>query len=261
MVEIDNISFAYPNQQPVLKDLSVHFPAGQISVILGRNGSGKSTLLRCIYGALYPQQGNVTLHKEQLFQLSHRQIAKKVAVVRQQTHYIFPYSVLDIVSMGRTPHLNFFNVLREKDIAISRETLALVGMSGYADKKVSELSSGESQMVLLARALAQRTPILLLDEPNVHLDIYNQVRILQLIARLSQQERLTVIAVLHNPEIAYWFADYIFMLEKGQIKFSGLPQEVMTAANLSAVYGIPMTTHELSLHYLAMVPKDFLNHK
>lgn len=261
MVKLDNITFAYPEQPPVLKDLDITFPAGRISVILGRNGSGKTTLMKCIYRAFVPQRGRILLGGEDICQWSHRQIARKVAVVRQETHYVFPYSVLDIVNMGRTPHLNLFQVLREKDREICLRTLSMVGMQAYANKKVSELSSGESQMVLLARALAQCTPILLLDEPNAHLDIYNQVRILQLIARLSKQNGLTVIAVLHNPEIAYWFADQVFMLANGQVKFAGPPRQVMTAEHLSAIYDIPMATQPLSSHYLAMVPKDLLNPK
>ena len=261
VVKVERVTFAYAGQKPVLDNLTAIFPPGQISVILGRNGSGKTTLLKCLCGALRPQAGTITLAGEDIGIMGQRQIAQKVAIVRQDAQYVFPYTVLDIVMMGRTPHLNFFNIPYEQDVKIVRQNLAFVGMHTYEYKKAGELSSGESQLVLLARALAQCTPILLLDEPNAHLDIYNEMRMLQLISQLVTQQRLTVIAALHNPEIAYWFADQIFMMEQGQLHCSGSPQEVMTDANLSRIYGTAIGTFRLSLNYMAMVPQEFLKDK
>ncbi len=254
MVKVENLSFSYNPGSWLLKDISMSFLPEKISVILGRNGAGKSTLLKCLCKTLKPQQGKIYLHDRDIALLNEKQIAQKIAIVRQESHYIFPYTVLDIVQMGRTPHLNFLSVLNEEDRHIAYQSLEMIGMASFAHRKVHELSSGERQMVLLARALCQSPEILLLDEPNTHLDINNQWYMLGLISRLCKQKKWTVIAVIHLPEIAYWLADYVFMLHKGELAFSGTVQEVMTEQNLETIYEMQMKAYPLQDKYTAFVP-------
>ena len=255
MVKVENLTFGY--DRALLQDLNLVFPKGKVSAILGRNGAGKSTLLKCICGLLKPQQGSVRVGGEEVSTLGSRRLARKIAVVRQEAHYIFPYTVLDVVIMGRTPHLNFLNMPTRKDMDIAMRSLEMVDMASFADRKIQELSSGEGQLVLLARALCQGPSILLLDEPNVHLDIANQWKLFHLIARLGKSEGITIIAVLHVPEIAYWFADHVFMLERGRLVVSGEPDKAICDENLSRVYGLPMKTFKLGENYLATAPESF----
>ena len=255
MVKVENLSFSYNKDSLLLDNLSLTFLPEKVSVILGRNGAGKSTLLKCLCKALKPQQGKVLLYDKDISLLNEKQIAKKIAVVRQESHYIFPYTVLDIVQMGRTPHLNFLSVLSEEDRKIAYESLEMVGMQSFAYRKIQELSSGEKQMVLLARALCQSPQILLLDEPNTHLDLNNQWNMLSLLSMLCKEKKWTVIAVIHLPEIAYWLADYVFMLHKSKLAFSGPTKDVMIEQNLSTIYEMPMKIYALQEKHIALVPK------
>ncbi|HON45395.1 MAG TPA: ABC transporter ATP-binding protein, partial [Planctomycetota bacterium] len=220
MLKIENLTFSYKEHQTILNNINLHLHSREIHVLLGKNGSGKSTLLQIIAGMLQPQQGKIFLEDKDIAFLSPRQIAQKIALVHQNMNYPFNYTVENMVLMGRTPHCNIFGAPTKKDYALAYQALEQIQMQSYAKQNYQELSSGEKQLVLLARALCQSPKILLLDEPNSHLDLPNQWKLLNLIIELTHEYHWTVIAVLHTPEVAYWFAHKVHTLFQGEILYS-----------------------------------------
>lgn len=251
MLNIKNVSFSY-NNQPLLQNICMNCNPGEIHVLLGKNGSGKSTLLQCIAGILHPQKGNIYIDQQDIIKMSPKIIAQRVALVQQTMQYSFSYTVEDMILMGRTSHLNFLGQLTQNDYAIAEESLSLVGMATFKNRSYMELSSGEKQMILLARALCQKPKVLLLDEPNSHLDIPNQLKLLQTITKLSKEKHWITLAVLHTPEIAYWFADTVHLLLHGKIVYSGVPKDILTDKNLSEIYEIPIKTYHFTKNHIAI---------
>ena len=255
-LELKNVYYGYKKNSYILKNLNLTFPSKKITVILGQNGAGKTTLLKSLCGFIKPLHGKILLNNKNLNSLSPKEIAKRIAIVGQESNYIFPYTALEMVVMGRSPHLNFFNTPTKSEEKIAYDSLVMVGALHLATKKINEMSSGELQMVILARALCQNPDILLLDEPNNHLDIHNQWHLFNLVTKLSIKNNLTVIAILHSPEFAYWFADNIIMLKGGKILHQGSPKQIMNAKNLSKLYDMPVTTYEINENYISIVPES-----
>lgn len=257
-IELKQISFHYPaanNGHEIIHQLTLGFPQGEITAILGKNGVGKSTLLRCISGALQPTNGNICIHGKDIRQFTIQQLAQQVAVVRPESPPVFAYTVLEMVVMGRTPHLCWWEHPNPTDISIARKSLNTLNLQHLINRKMEDLSSGERQMVLLARALCQSANILLLDEPNNHLDLHNQWLLLQTMKTLAQQNQWTVLSVLHHPELAYWFADRIILMENGQIVANGPPHTTITSENLSRVYSLPVKVCPLDAGHIAIYPQ------
>ena len=212
---------------------------GQIVGLVGPNGSGKSTLLRSIYRALRPVAGSVHLDGDDVWQLSARETARRVAVVAQEPPSDFDFTVQEVVEAGRTPHKRMFERDSPDDLAITAAALERVGMSAFADRLVATLSGGEKQRVMVARALAQQSRVLILDEPTNHLDIRAQLDLLELVRGLG----ITIIAALHELNHATAYCDSVYVLSRGRVVASGVPRDTLTPELLRTVFGVESHGH------------------
>lgn len=238
---IEDLTAGYGNRT-VLRDLSLTLPAGQITALLGPNGCGKSTLLRCCSRLLKPQRGHLRLGEEPLAALSARQLGQRLALLPQQHTAPEGITVRELVGYGRSPWLNVFGRPGPDDRRRIQAAIDDVRISELAERRVSELSGGQRQRAFLAMALAQDTPLLLLDEPTTWLDINHQVELLTLLRRQQQQGK-TAVAVLHDLNQASRYCDYLVLMSQGQVVASGTPQQVMTPELLQRVFSIDVEIH------------------
>jgi len=235
-IEVRDLSFSY-GDRPVLHDISFRVEKGEFLSILGPNGVGKSTLFRCVLGLLSGYTGTVLVDGVDSRSFSVREAARHIAYIPQSSHPIFNYSVFDIVLMGRTSGLSSFRSPRKEDREVCAWALGKVGIPHLADRCFHRLSGGEQQLVLLARALVQKAPILMLDEPTANLDFGNQLRVLEQCRSLAR-EGYTVIQTTHNPEQSYLFSDRILAIQHGRVLTEGSPREVLTEETIRALYGV-----------------------
>jgi iron complex transport system ATP-binding protein len=216
-------------------DLTFTVEPGEVFGILGPNGSGKSTLVRLLAGLLAPQRGRVELGGEPVASLARREIARRLALVPQEPRFEADFTALEAVLLGRHPHLAGVAFESERDVAIARAALARVDAGALAERPVEELSAGERQRVVMARALAQETPALALDEPSSFLDLRHQVRLFDLVRELAAEGR-AVVAVLHDLSLAAEYCDRVLLLEHGRAAALGTTAEALTYANLTRVF-------------------------
>jgi iron complex transport system ATP-binding protein len=217
---------------PIVRDVDLVVPDGALVGLLGPNGSGKSTLLKSLYRVHQPSAGRVLLDGTDLSTLRPRAAARRIAVLAQESAVEFDLTVADMVLLGRTPHKGHFDGDNEQDLALAADAIARVGCSHLADRSFLNLSGGEKQRVLVARALTQGADHLILDEPTNHLDIRYQIEVLELVAGLG----LTVLAALHDLGLAALFCDSVHLLAAGRLVAGGTPTEVITPHNVLAVY-------------------------
>jgi iron complex transport system ATP-binding protein len=218
----------------VLKNVSFDVEPGALCVVVGANGSGKTTLIRSLYRSLVPSSGAIELDGQALKDIRRSDIAKKVAVVRQEPDLAFDFSVRELVMMGRSPYKALLQPDRDDDLEKVEACLSMCDVGDLADRGFETLSGGEKQRVLLARALAQEPGLLLLDEPTNHLDLYHQLDMLRRVRRLG----CTVVAALHQLELAYRFADIVLVLHEGGCEAFGPPQAVLTSERIARVFGV-----------------------
>lgn len=243
-LSVENLQFRYPGV-PVLRDISFNVPAGDFLSLLGPNGSGKSTLLRLLDRILLPQGGSITLDGRPLASFNRRDLARIMAYVPQDTLWVFPYTVLEVVLMGRSPHVARSGFENQHDLDIAWEMMRLTDIDHLADKLITAISGGERQRVLIARALSQQPEVLLLDEPNAHLDINHQVEIFQILQEQNEQRHLTIISVSHDLNLAAAFSKRTLLLGQPDAGGSGIfaigqPREVLTESNIELVYRTPV---------------------
>lgn len=234
-IEVRGLSFAYGVAR-VVRDVSLAVHPGEMVGVIGPNGSGKSTLLRLLGGALRPAAGEIRLFDRPLGDYSRGELGRLIAVVPQETLVEFPFSVMEVVLMGRAPHLGGFAFEGDRDVAVAREAMRRTGVEHLASRRIHEISGGERQRVILARALAQEASVLLLDEPAAFLDIRHEVEMYDLLRDL-QREGMTVVSVLHDLNIAALYCDRLLLLHEGRVARAGPPAEVITYPTLTAVYG------------------------
>ncbi|MCS7178514.1 MAG: ABC transporter ATP-binding protein [Anaerolineae bacterium] len=239
ILSLHHVWFSYNGAHDVLQDVSLEVYPGTINAILGPNGAGKSTLLHLILGLYRPRQGEIRVGGQPLTAYSRRSRSRQMAWVPQREHFPFEFRVLEYVLLGRTPHLDFLQMPGPGDVQAARQALERLGIADLADRRVSALSGGEHQMVLIARAVAQETPILLLDEPTAHLDLANQRRILTLLEDLAAQGT-TVLFTTHDPEAALAVADTCTLMRSGRILDQGPAAEVITTETLTRTYETPL---------------------
>jgi iron complex transport system ATP-binding protein len=239
MLTIQSLSVAY-HDHLVLEDLSLSIQRGEILAVVGPNGVGKSTLVRALSGVIPPKHGRIILDGKDLSRLSPMQRARLMAVVPQARELPGAFTVYQTVLLGRTPYLSWLGIAGNGDHAIVRQALEHTHTLELADRRVGELSGGEQQRVLLGRALAQDAHVLLLDEPTTHLDLQHQSNLLNLVRKQVRGRSLTVLMVLHDLNLASLYADRVALMVAGQIYACGLPDEVLTSQNLSAVYHVPV---------------------
>jgi iron complex transport system ATP-binding protein len=235
----EHIHYAYDSDQPVLHDISLSLGGGEILYLLGRNGSGKTTLLSCLSGVLEPAQGRIQIAGVDLAALRPIERARRIGLIPQIHLPGFAYSVRQMVLMGRAPHLNLLAVPGEADRAIADDALASVGMSDYADRAYTDLSGGERQMVMIARGLTQQCDILLMDEPDAHLDPYNRHKVMAIVSRLARQG-LSFIVSSHAPNNALLYAGQVLLLKRGRVMALGPTLDTLTAPLLSETYDMSL---------------------
>lgn len=225
---------------PVVNDISLAVRAGEVTALVGPNGAGKSTALRAAAGLLKTDGGTVELDGIPLSQWRPRDIARRIAVVPQSPAYPPLFTVRAVVALGRTPHLSFLGNEGARDWEATDRAMARAGVSAFADRRLDQMSGGERQRVVLARALAQEPSVLLLDEPTASLDLQYQRAILALVARLARDQRLACLVVLHELSLASQFCDRIGLLSAGQLVALGTPSQVLRSDLLGEVYRTPV---------------------
>jgi iron complex transport system ATP-binding protein len=238
-LEAKGLHFAYHAGNPVLKDISLAVQSDQILYVLGPNGCGKSTLLSCLSGIRRPDRGSIRLDDVDLFSIPPEDRARKIGLIPQTHVPAFAYTVRDMVLMGRAPHLGLFDSPRRADYEIADQSLKSVQLADLWDRPYTELSGGERQLVMIARGLAQQCPIMLMDEPDAHLDPRNQHRVLELIAQLSGQGVSFVIAS-HSPNNALFYADRVLLMKDGASLAYGKAADILTEPLLSTAYDLDM---------------------
>jgi iron complex transport system ATP-binding protein len=239
MLKIKGLSVAYAARQ-VLHAISLDVNAGEVLALIGPNGTGKSTLVRAVSGVIRAQAGKVDVDGQDLLAMPAMRRAQFLAVVPQAVSLPPAFTAWETVLLGRTPFLNFLGQVSDKDEKIARQALQKVDALDLADRRVGELSGGEQQRVLLARALAQTTPILLLDEPTVHLDLQHQVHLMEIVCLLAHEDGLAVLIALHDLNLAARYADQVALLVAGEIKAAGTARQVLTPEIISMAYHIPV---------------------
>lgn len=243
MIQLENVSFAYESEL-VLHDIALQVPENQMLGIIGPNSSGKSTLLRVLAGILQPTAGRTMVSGRDMSSIPRRESARLVSFVPQETPSSFPFSVFEIVLMGRTPYLSALSFEHEEDFRLAREALETTDAFELRERFLDELSGGERQLVIIARALAQAAPVMLFDEPTTFLDVRHQVQILDIISRLNREQGRTVIVVSHDLNLASLYCERLVLLERGRIVCDGTPDEVLHSPVLEQTYCVKMTVSE-----------------
>ncbi|WNZ30385.1 MAG: ABC transporter ATP-binding protein [Candidatus Bathyarchaeota archaeon] len=234
---IDGIDCSYGSVE-ILKNINFNVKSGQFLGILGPNGSGKTTLLKSISKVLKPKNGAILIDDQDIYKMKSLDLAKQMAVVPQTSPVSFDFTSLEVVLMGRNPHLTRFKMEGKSDLDIAKNAMKLTRTWEFADRPITELSGGERQRVIIARALTQEPQILLLDEPTTHLDISNQLEIMDLIKHLSEEKNMLVVAVFHDFNLAARYCDSIILLKAGKIVAVGKADETLTAENVKEVFSV-----------------------
>ncbi len=237
MITAKNVSFGY-EEAFHLQDISFQLERGGFWGIIGPNGSGKSTLLKLLSKIIAPQQGIIELEDRPLKQFGLKELAGKMAFVGSEAQFSFPYLVSDVVLMGRLPHTGRIQSHTDRDFDVVNSVLKKTETYEFRDRYIHELSSGERQRVLLARALAQEPQIILLDEPTAHLDLHYEIEIFQILKLLNKQDQLTILAVSHNLNLIAEFCRTLIVLDRGKCREIGSPAEILTDALLREVFRI-----------------------
>jgi iron complex transport system ATP-binding protein len=237
-LSVKNLCFNYHSAE-VLRDLSLDVWDGQIVSIIGPNGSGKSTLIKCIDRILVPASGEILVDRCDVTKLARIELARRIAYVPQNSLRVFPNTVFDVVLMGRRPYLGWQGSASDEEKVW--EMLQLLGVEDFALTPFSELSGGQQQKVLIARALAQESGVILLDEPTSNLDIWHQIDVMEILRSLVRKRDLTAVIAIHDLNIAARYSDTVVMMKRGKIVAAGKPEAVFNGENLESVYGIRAT--------------------
>jgi len=240
-IEIKQLQGGYGSRS-IIRDITFNVPRGRLTSIIGPNGAGKTTLFRAITGMLPVKEGTILVNGEDSSRMTHKERARQLAIVNQGVE-ADSIAVEDYVLMGRLPYHGPLQLFEsEEDYAVAGESMRLTGIWDKRGEMMDRLSGGERQLAAIARALAQQTRILLLDEPTSHLDISHQMRILNLVQRLNRERDLTVLLIIHDLNLASEFSDQLVMLKEGRIHVTGSPEEVLTYENIERVYDTLVVT-------------------
>ncbi len=245
MLTVEKLQAGY-SEKTIINDVDLALLPGELMALIGPNGAGKSTLLRAISGVLPLTSGSIKIDGKEVVKMNEQERARRIAVVPQARNLPPAFTAREVVSLGRTPHLNWLGQLSAQDETLIEEAMRETDTLDFADRSINELSGGEQQRLLLARALVQQTPLMLLDEPTTFLDLQFQYGLMKHIRNLAHPENNTlqpraVMIALHDLNMAFQFADKVALLVKGQIVKIGTPQEFLDSDLLSQVYKVPLT--------------------
>ncbi len=237
LIETQNLTFAYA-EEPVLRDISINFQAGEFIGVIGPNGSGKSTLLKLIGGILPAPAGTVFLKDRELSRYKKKELAVAIAWIPQDKQMAFPFKVIDIVLMGRHPYLSPLSFEGEDDYRIAQEAMNQTQVLEFAERSFNEISGGEKQRVMIASAITQKPEVMLLDEPTSALDIKYQMEILNILKRLNEEENKSLMLAMHDLHLASKFCKRLVLLKQGRVFCEGSPAEVLKKEILEEVYEV-----------------------
>ena len=260
-ISTKNLNHSYGDNL-VLMNISFAVSKGEFFIIIGPNGSGKTTLMKVISGILKLQKGRLEILDRPINGYSRKALAKTIAFVPQMVPVDFPFTVTEIVLMGRSPYLGMLGLEEEKDLKIAKQAIAFTGMEHLAHRKLDQLSGGEQQRVFIARAICQEPDIILLDEPTASLDLAHQTRVMDLMEKLKAQKGVTVVMVSHDVNLAAMYSDQLLLLNNGQVVCQGSPDEVLTFKTLEEAYGCTLLVDESPLGKIprvTQVPRKFMN--
>lgn len=232
-IQVKNLTFSIDKKE-ILKDINFEVPKGSFVGVIGPNGSGKSTLLKNIYRLYKPSSGQILLDNKDLFSMKDKDCAKEIAVLAQESNCQFDFTVEQIVKMGRYPYKSVLEDYSKEDLQMVSNMLKKVGLDNYSDRSFSNLSGGEKQRTLIARALVQNTDFLILDEPTNHLDIGYQIQLMDLVKSLN----ITTLSAIHDMNLASMYCDYLIVMKDGKIRTCGTVKEVITNEMLKEVFGV-----------------------
>ncbi|MCJ2163353.1 MULTISPECIES: ABC transporter ATP-binding protein [unclassified Pseudodesulfovibrio] len=252
LLRANNIGFSYADT-PILDDVSFSIAKGELVSVLGPNGCGKTTLLKVLLGILMPKTGQIFLNGVDIGCIGRKSLAKQVAYVPQVHTASFAYPVKDVVMMGRMPHKSFFSLFSEEDENVAVSAMEKTGILHLKDKSYTQISGGERQLTLIARALAQGARIFILDEPLNGLDYGNQLKLLEQLHELCS-EGYTFIKSTHFPDHAFWVSDHVIMLKNGVVYTDGLPNEVITQESLYELYGANVLVMPYAENFRMCIP-------
>lgn len=253
LLKAQGVSFGYHAKKSVLSDVNFTASAGRFVSILGPNGSGKTTFLRCLLGWLKPSAGQIHLADKQLHRYSHRDRARLMGYVPQFPDSAFAFSVQELILMGRYARTGSLGLVGQKDIDCAKQAMELTETTKFADRHLNELSGGESQRVMIARALAQEPQVILLDEPTSHLDLRNQMLIYRLMQRLAHERNMAVICVSHDINLAGRFADELLLMKDGNVLAHGPSKDVINRQTLEQLYGLNLELLQAPNHDIPIV--------
>lgn len=254
LIEYKNVSIQYEKGKPVLEDVSFSLEKGSITAFLGPNGSGKTTLMSALNRLMIPYKGEIFVDEKKIQSISQKKLATFIATVPQFSSPSFSYSVYNMVLWGRAPHISYMP--RPKDYKIVDETIKRFGIEHLKDKPFMSISGGEKQLVLVARAIAQKTPIVLMDEPTTYLDIKNQIRILNVIKEINQSDGVTFAITLHDPNHALYLSNNVVMVSGGNA-VKGKTDELLTEKNVEKLYNVKSSF--TYLHNMRYMTVDYRN--
>ncbi|MEQ8236727.1 MAG: ABC transporter ATP-binding protein [Syntrophomonadaceae bacterium] len=269
LLEIQNVSFEYPGTL-IFEDIGFDLFPGEVFCVLGPNGSGKTTLLDCVLGWLKPSAGFIKLNGMDVAEMKARQIAHHVAYVPQIHEKAFPYRVRDVVLMGRASYLSPFAAPSAEDIAIADKAMRLVGITRLQERPYTQLSGGEGQLVMVARALAQNTPLIIMDEPTAHLDYHHELVIMETISKLVKNTGLSVLMATHMPNHCFYFENQgirtkVAMLKNKHLLAQGPANEILSESNLGQLYNIKARiidiVDELGVNLKQVIPLSTLRRR
>jgi iron complex transport system ATP-binding protein len=260
-VDIENIAYAYGNR-PVLERLTFSIHKGDFFIIIGPNGSGKTTLMKIMAGIQKPRQGAISILGQAIHTYTRKELARKIAYVPQRMPVDFPFSVMEIVLMGRAPYQGMLGLENENDLERAKQAIRFTGIEHLAERRLNQLSGGECQRVFIARAICQEPYVMLLDEPTASLDLSHQVRIMDLMEKLKAEKQITVVMVSHDVNLAAMYGNTLLLLDKGHIAKIGPPEDVVTYRTLESSYGCPLLVDESPLGgfpRVTLVPGKFID--
>ena len=255
MLSASDVSYGYADRAFMLRDINLSVPRGSLTGLLGPNGCGKTTLLKLLSGVLPPEHGMVAFDGRALRQIARRELARHIAVVPQETHPAFDYTAVEMVLMGRHPHLGLFQLEGPHDLAVAYDAMAATGTADLAERSYMTLSGGEKQRVVIAGALAQSPDLLLLDEPTASLDLGYQLEVASLLSRLNREREVTMVLATHDLNLAAGLCDTLVLLRGGRVLAQGPTREVLTAPMIAQLYDVDADVryHEGAGH-LTVIP-------